>query len=100
MSAKTGRAPQRTIELAEAKKVNGVVSTKSPGRTPAAAMASHNASVPLAQATVSLTPRKRRDFPFQRGNLFAKNQALRLANPVDGLANFGANGGVLPLEIE
>ena len=47
-----------------------------------------------------IDPEKRRDFPFERGNLFAENQALRLANPVDGLANFGANGCVLPLEIE
>src|SRR6266498_3050328 len=52
-STNTGSAPQRTIELADAKKLNGVVITQSPRPTPAAASASHNASVPEAQPTAS-----------------------------------------------
>ena len=92
MSAKTGRAPQRTIELAEAKKVNGVVSTRSPGRN---AGGSHGQPQGISAAGAGhrlIDSEKRRNFPLQSGNLFAKNQALRLANPVDGLANFSANG--------
>src|SRR5215475_9893265 len=53
---KTGRAPARTIELAEAKKLKGVVMTVSPAFTPVAARASHNASVPDAQPTAWPTP--------------------------------------------
>ena len=67
---------------------------------PAAAMASHKRIRAAGAGHRVIDAEKRRDFPFQRGNLFAKNQALRLANPVDGLANFSANGGVLPLEIQ
>ena len=48
MSARRGVAPQRRIALTEAKKLKGEVITASPGPIPAAAMASHNASVPLA----------------------------------------------------
>src|SRR5215469_1226619 len=57
MSAKTGVAPQRVIELAEAKNVNGGVMARSPGLTPAAASASHNASVPEEQPTQADAPR-------------------------------------------
>ena len=55
-STNSGRAPARTTELALAKKLNGVVMTESPGCTPAATKASHSASVPEAQPTVSCTP--------------------------------------------
>ena len=55
-STNSGRAPTRTTELALAKKLNGVVMTESPGCTPAATRASHSASVPEAQPTVSCTP--------------------------------------------
>ena len=57
MSANTGVAPQRTIELTEAKKLNGVVTTLLPASTPQACNASHNASVPEAQPTLARTPR-------------------------------------------
>src|SRR5215472_1710488 len=57
MSAKTGVAPQRVIELADAKNVKGGVITRSPGRTPAAESASHKASVPEEQPTQSLAPK-------------------------------------------
>src|SRR5438477_2597939 len=45
------------MALAVAKKVKGVVRTESPGWTPAATSASHNASVPEAQPTTSPTLR-------------------------------------------
>ena len=57
MSAKMGRAPARRMQLALAKKLKGVVITASGGHgadaealspMPAAASASHRASVPLA----------------------------------------------------
>src|SRR5665213_341091 len=56
MSAKTGVAPQRRMELTEAKKVKGVVTTTSPGPMSRAAIASQRASVPLAQPTANGTP--------------------------------------------
>src|SRR5579862_2539770 len=57
-STKTGVAPARTMELAEAKKLNGVVITESPGFTPAATSASQRASVPEAQPTACVAPVK------------------------------------------
>ena len=51
MSANTGSAPTFTIAPAVAKKLNGVVRTRSPGPTPAAFSASISASVPLATPT-------------------------------------------------
>src|SRR5271163_1248131 len=59
MSAKSGCAPQRRMELAVAKKLKGVVTTASPGPTPAAASASQSASVPLAQPTPNSAPQAR-----------------------------------------
>ena len=49
MSAKTGVAPTRWIELAVAKNVNGLVITSSPGPTSSAISARIRASVPDAQ---------------------------------------------------
>src|SRR5215471_3341737 len=57
-SAKTGRAPARTMELALAKKLKGEVITSSPGEIPAAINASHNASVPEAQPIASLVAQR------------------------------------------
>ena len=48
MSASNGCAPQRRMALTLAKKLNGVVTTASPGPMLAAASASQIASVPLA----------------------------------------------------
>jgi hypothetical protein len=48
MSASTGLAPVRRIELTEAKKLKGVVMTAEPDEISAEARASHNASVPDA----------------------------------------------------
>src|SRR5271156_2719528 len=55
-STNTGVAPARTIALAEAKKLNAVVMTESPGFTPAATSASQRASVPDAQPTAYCAP--------------------------------------------
>ena len=49
MSAKTGRAPTNSAQLAEATKLIGVVSISSPGPSPAAAAAPCSAAVPLAE---------------------------------------------------
>ncbi len=57
MSASTGVAPQRTIELTDAKKLNGVVTTLVSGPTPAASSASQSASVPELQPMLARTPR-------------------------------------------
>ena len=56
ISAKSGLAPQRRIELTVAKKLNGVVITESPGPIFNAASESHRASVPLAQPIANGTP--------------------------------------------
>src|SRR6266568_4744178 len=57
ISANTGRAPHRVMELAEAKNVKGVVKKLSPGPTPIPARASHRASVPDEHPTVPAAPR-------------------------------------------
>jgi hypothetical protein len=57
MSTKIGVAPQRTIELTVAKKLNGVVITQACDPTPTAAKANQQASVPDAQPTLALTPK-------------------------------------------
>ena len=49
-------APALTIELADAKKLNAVVMTESPGFTPAATSASHKASVPDEHPTAYAAP--------------------------------------------
>ena len=56
MSARTGVAPARRMALTEAKKLNGVVMTASPGPMPAAARASQRASVPEEQPMAWATP--------------------------------------------
>ena len=56
MSASTAVAPARRMALTEAKKLNGVVTTAMPGPIPAAASASHSASVPEEQPTAWATP--------------------------------------------
>ena len=61
MSASTGVAPQRTIELTEAKKLKGVVTTLVFASTSQPDSASHNASVPEAQPTLAPQPRYRAD---------------------------------------
>ncbi len=55
-SRNTGRAPARTMALAEAKKLKAVVITSSPGCTPAAASASQSASVPDAHPIAWAAP--------------------------------------------
>src|SRR5258708_14308823 len=56
ISAKTGLAPARMIELAVAKKLKGVVMTASPPLIPAAASPTHSASVQEPQETDSAAP--------------------------------------------
>ena len=56
ISAKTGLAPARKIELTVAKKLNGVVITASPGPNFNAANESQSASVPLAHPIAKGTP--------------------------------------------
>src|SRR5688572_3097660 len=56
MSTNSGRPPVRTIELAEATKLNGVVRTVLPAWTPTAARANHSASVPEAQPSAKRAP--------------------------------------------
>ena len=56
MSAKIGRAPSRTIVLAVAQKLNGVVSTDTPGPTPSPPSERSNASVPDATPIACGTP--------------------------------------------
>src|SRR5258708_40206308 len=58
ISAKTGLAPARMIELAVAKKLNGVGMTASPPLIPAAASPSQSASVQEAQETDSASPHR------------------------------------------
>src|SRR5262245_8359997 len=55
-SASTGVAPTSAIHAAEAKNVNGLVTTRSPGRTPSASSPSQSASVPVATPTPCFTP--------------------------------------------
>ncbi len=57
MSTYTGRAPRMAIVSAVATKVNGVVTTSSPGPMPRAIIAIWSASVPEEQATAYLEPR-------------------------------------------
>jgi hypothetical protein len=57
MSANTGVAPTMEIASAEAKKVNGVVITSSPGPMSSARNASTSASVPLATPVAWSAPR-------------------------------------------
>ena len=56
-SAKTGVPPQRVIQLTDAKNVNGVVMTSSPGFRSSAIIASTSESVPDAQPTAFFTSR-------------------------------------------
>ncbi len=56
MSTNTGRAPRRAIEPAVATKVNGVVTTSSPGPTPYAIRARSSASEPEAQPSANSHP--------------------------------------------
>ena len=78
MSARTGRAPARRMALTEAKKLNGVVTTASPGPIPAAAIASHRASVPEEQPMACFTTKMLGRRLFKCRNLLAKNELLRL----------------------
>ncbi len=57
MSAKTGLALWKRIELAVAMKVNGVVMTSSPSLIPRAFRATSRAAVPLATAIPCLAPK-------------------------------------------
>jgi hypothetical protein len=56
ISTNTGTAPARVTAPAVAKKVYGVVTTRSPGPTPAASSARNSASDPEAQPTANLVP--------------------------------------------
>ena len=56
-STKTGVAPTLAMASAVAKKLNGVVTTSSPGPAPRARRAMTSASVPLFTPTACLTPR-------------------------------------------
>ena len=56
MSANTGVAPAISIVSAEAKNVNGVVMTSSPGPTPSARSDRYRESVPLATPMACFTP--------------------------------------------
>ena len=56
MSTNTGRAPSSTIISAVAAKVNGVVTTSSPGPMPSAIRLISSASVPDAQVMQCLAP--------------------------------------------
>ena len=56
MSAKTGRAPVKATQLADDRKVIGVVIASSPGPRPAASAAMCRAAVPFATATQYFAP--------------------------------------------
>ena len=56
MSTNTGVAPRWRMDSAVAMKVYGVVTTSSPGPTPAASSARDRAVVPLLQPTAWATP--------------------------------------------
>ena len=56
MSANTGVAPTISMVSAEAKNVNGVVMTSSPGPMPSARSDKYNESVPLATPMACFTP--------------------------------------------
>src|SRR5579859_6204751 len=75
ISAKTGLAPARRIELAVAKKLNGVVMTASPGPIPAATSASQSPSV---RGTAHSFARRaqRGEFALEGDHLFAQNVTL------------------------
>ena len=100
MSAKTGRAPQRVMELAEAKKVNGVVMKLSPAVTPAPTNASHKASVPEGATGGGSNTKVFRDFAFQSGDFLAQNQRLRFADLVDSGTHQLMDRGVLALQVK
>ena len=88
------------MALAEAKKLNAVVMTESPGRTPAATSASQSASVPDAQPTAAVAPVNAGNFALQRLHLRPQNEALRIAHPRNGRKNLLANARVLAVQIE
>lgn len=56
-SAKTGLAPARTTQLAEAMNDRGVTITSSPAETPAASSARSSATVPFARETAKFPPK-------------------------------------------
>ena len=56
MSTKTGRPPRRETTPADAKKLNGLVMTSSPGPTPSAISATKSASVPEETPSACRTP--------------------------------------------
>ena len=59
MSANTGRPPRRATAPAVAKKVNGVVTTSSPGRSSSAISSTSRASVPELSPMAWPTPAAR-----------------------------------------
>src|SRR5919201_1854585 len=58
MSANTGRARSYSTALAEATKLNGLVTTSSPSPTPTARSARCNPAVPLETALAQRAPRR------------------------------------------
>ncbi len=88
------------MALAEAKKLNGVVITESPGFTPAATSASQSASVPDAQPTAQRCARERCDLTFKGFDLRTKNKALRIANARDRREHLLANAFVLTPQVK
>ena len=80
MSASTGVAPARRMELTEAKKLKGVVTTAVPGPMPAAASASHRASVPEEQPMAWATPSCAGRGALEGGYRLAQDELLRLKN--------------------
>ncbi len=97
MSAKTGLPPARTMALAEAKKLNGVVMTPSPGPTPAAARASHKRVGARGAPHGVASPAERGYFALQALDFRSQDEMLRGANALDGREDRLTKRDVLPL---
>ena len=76
------------MALTEAKKLKGVVTTALPGPIPAAARASHRASVPDEQPMACATPSCAGGGAFKGGHRLAKNKLLRLQHMLEGFQQF------------
>ena len=100
MSASTGVAPARRMALTEAKKLKGVVTTAVPGPIPAAASASHRASVPEEQPMAWATPSWRGGGLLKGGYRLAQDKLLRLKYMPERLQQLLVERLVLALEVQ
>ena len=93
-------APVRRTALTVAKKLNGVVATRSPGRMPAEAIASQRASVPEPHPMASGTPAQTSRRVFELTHRGPENVALICKNIANRCQKFRADLSVLSREVQ